>query len=226
MTTTAGTPNPEKLEQFQTLTRRYARFCSEISGIPLIVCALLSIGVFLFGQRFPTPKGNFLLLATGIFLVWIGYAQMFRNAHYRKLGFVQFDPKQEKKLTRADWIKILVFAFFGALITFLIPVAFGKFTNNLRFDLPSEVSVFVILVLAFAFPRLIKEPGLELPIIAFGLAVQLQFFPIAFLTDDARIFVVAALSIGMAFLGLKQHLRFLEVTRQLTQLHSTIGNQS
>jgi hypothetical protein len=224
MTTVAGTPNPEKLEEFQTLTRRYARFCSEISGLPLIVCAIVSVAIFLLGQQFPMTKTTYLLFATGIFLVWISYAQLFRNAYYRKLGFVQLDPKQEKKFTRAEWIKILIYATAAIVITFLIPTILGKFTATYRFDLTSEVSTFLMLVLAFTFPRLVKEPGLELPILTYGLAVLWHLFPIGYFTDDTKIFFVVSMSLGMGILGLKQHLKFLEVTRQLSEIHSKIGD--
>jgi hypothetical protein len=226
MTTVAGTPSPEKLEEFQTLTRRYARFCSEISGLPLIFCAIVSVAIFLLGQQFPMTKTTYLLFATGIFLVWISYAQMFRNAYYRKLGFVQTDPKQEKKLTQADWIKILISTAISVSIIFLIPALLGQYTNKAEWNLISGAFGILNIILAFLFPRLIKEPGLELPILVFGLAIHFHYFSIDFFSDATKMYLLITLSFGMAFLGLRQHLRFLEVTRQLTEIHSKIGTPS
>ncbi len=85
MTTASNIPNPEKLEQLQTMTREYAKFSRSATGLGSVIGGIFGLTIFLIGAFSDPPLWARALLVLAI-PIWFMLKAWLRNSYYQRHG--------------------------------------------------------------------------------------------------------------------------------------------
>jgi hypothetical protein len=85
MTAASNIPNPEKLEQLQTVTREYAKFSRSATGLSSVIGGIFGLSIFLIGAFSNPPLWARALLVLAL-PIWFVLKHWLRTHYYQRHG--------------------------------------------------------------------------------------------------------------------------------------------
>jgi FtsH-binding integral membrane protein len=224
---TPNIPNPEKIEQLQTLTRRYSSLVNNAAGLAYVVVAVLFIATYFVTQALNLemlPKLFFCLLA---FISWIPVRNFFRQNYYQTLGIVKESktpwkpkPDPKRKLKRA----IAVVIWF--VVTLLIPII--AFTRLESITLERVLLLILIIALSFGAGYYLAKSRIDFSLVSPALgfiAIGLNDLDFLFATrnrEGSLVYNLLAFAVFVAFVGVFEHIRYQRVTKEIVELQRSL----
>jgi hypothetical protein len=224
---TPNIPSPEKIEQLQTLTRRYSVLVNNAGGLSYFVVAVM------FGVVFFTIKAWGLELMPRIFLCllaftfWVYVRNYFRQNYYQTLGIVK-ESRQPWKPKPDPKRKIKLAIFFAVYFVFVILIPAIAFLRSDSVTLEKILYFLLYLVfcsiVGFYMGKSRVDFSFFIPVAGF-LAIALYDIQLIFDFQDREGSMIYSLLLMMfcaTFAGIFEHIRYQRVTKEIIELQRSL----
>jgi FtsH-binding integral membrane protein len=224
---TPNIPNPEKIEQLQTLTRRYSFLVNNAGGLAHIIAAVFFIVAYFVTEVLQLETLPKLLVCMGMFLVWIPICNYFRQNLYQTLGIVKesktpWKPKPDPKRKLKFAIFLVVWTVVGLIIPFVVFIQLESVTLEKILIFVAYLALSVGLGVYVAKSRI--DMSLVAPFLGF-ISIGLNDLEFIFASQNRQgnlIYNLFAFAVFLAFLGVFEHIRYQRITKELLELQRSL----